>query len=118
MPSWGLKRKADENWLDACDFCRWASDVTGLIIHLPTEAEWEKAARLRDDLPFWWEWTSSLEKEYPYDFDDGREDLMKDGQRVSRGDVGRGTYRKIEVALRLALPPDREPLNFRCILSF
>jgi formylglycine-generating enzyme required for sulfatase activity len=32
-------------WHDACAYCRWLSEVTGKIIALPSEAEWEKAAR-------------------------------------------------------------------------
>lgn len=30
---------------DAVAFCRWAADQTGLPVRLPTEPEWEKAAR-------------------------------------------------------------------------
>ena len=33
------------NWDDARRFCEWASQVSGERIHLPSEAEWEKAAR-------------------------------------------------------------------------
>ncbi len=33
------------NWHDALAFCHWASEVTGERIALPSEAEWEKAAR-------------------------------------------------------------------------
>jgi formylglycine-generating enzyme required for sulfatase activity len=41
-------------WKDALAFCAWASRVTGRPIHLPTEAQWEKAARGSDGREFTW----------------------------------------------------------------
>jgi formylglycine-generating enzyme required for sulfatase activity len=46
-----------------------------------------------------WEWTQSLDMEYPYDPSDGREDLRSDGDRVLRG----GSYFNRARALRCAL---------------
>lgn len=42
------------SWYDAIGYCEWASNMTGLKIRLPTEAEWEKAARGTNGLVFPW----------------------------------------------------------------
>ena|GEM_PF-6330000 len=42
------------SWDDAVAFCLWASKVTGRLIRLPSEPEWEKAARGNDGR--WWPW--------------------------------------------------------------
>ncbi len=36
------------DWFDAAAYCRWRSEVEGMTIRLPTELEWEKAARGAD----------------------------------------------------------------------
>ena len=41
-------------WVGAVAFCKWASEQTGLIIRLPTEAEWEYAAAGEEERSFPW----------------------------------------------------------------
>lgn len=42
------------NWQDCKDFCDWLSQKTGKNIHLPTDAQWEKAARGTDQRRYPW----------------------------------------------------------------
>ena len=42
------------NWMDAITFCKWVSDITGSEVRLPTEAEWERAARGSDERIYPW----------------------------------------------------------------
>lgn len=41
-------------WDDAMAFCAWLSDATGLRVDLPSEAQWEFAARGPDNLRYPW----------------------------------------------------------------
>jgi hypothetical protein len=64
-PVSGWEKKVDHpvvnvSWEDAIDYSRWLNDLrrkelpAGLVLRLPTEAEWEKAARGPDGLIYPW----------------------------------------------------------------
>ncbi|HEX8474437.1 MAG TPA: SUMF1/EgtB/PvdO family nonheme iron enzyme [Pyrinomonadaceae bacterium] len=48
----------DVSWQDAVDYCEWLSSKIGATVRLPTEAEWELAARGAERLKYPWgnEW--------------------------------------------------------------
>jgi formylglycine-generating enzyme required for sulfatase activity len=88
------------SWYDAVAYCRWLAEVTGKPYCLPSEAEWEKGVRGSDGRIHPWgnqwdaeldmvgdlsEWTRSVYRIYPYDPEDGRENLRGETRRVVRG---------------------------------
>lgn len=56
------------SWYDAVAFCRWLSDKIGYTVTLPTEPQWERAARYIDG------------REYPWgnDYKSGRANVAED----------------------------------------
>jgi formylglycine-generating enzyme required for sulfatase activity len=50
----GDRPVTDVSWDDAKEFVAWLSKMTGKSYRLPSEAEWEYAARGGSTTPYWW----------------------------------------------------------------
>ncbi len=150
------------SWKDALAFSGWLSEQTGKNFRLPTEAEWEKAARGADgriypwgdewdarransgesgikgassvgkyspagDSPYGvvdmsgnvWEWCQSKYAPYPYQPDDGREELAGEAARALRGGSWRYYHGYCRAATRFWIVPaySNSFVGFRVALS-
>jgi formylglycine-generating enzyme required for sulfatase activity len=127
------------SWPDALAYCRWLERTwktspstpahirerlaAGWRVTLPTEAEWEKAARTLDRQQFSWgaisEWTRSPYQPYPYDTSDDREHLDADALWVIRGGVFENGSRPPRATARTGADPGarRAFIGFRVAIS-
>lgn len=72
------------NWNDALAYCQWLSQTTGLTVTLPSEAEWEKAARGTDGRL--WPWGDEPPDATRCNFNDNVKSTTPVGQYSPRGD--------------------------------
>jgi formylglycine-generating enzyme required for sulfatase activity len=63
------------SWEIANDYCSWLSSTSGKNVVIPTEAEWEKAARGGDSRI--WPWGNEFNPNYCNCFESGTEDFCK-----------------------------------------
>ncbi len=84
------------NWEMAVGFCAWVAGLTGKKVSLPTEAQWEKAARGTDARLFPWGNQEPTEKlaNYGKNFNDGSKALT----RVGKYPAGASPYGVLDMA--------------------
>ena len=94
-PVSGWEKKVDHpvvnvSWQDSIAYCRWLNDLrrnelpAGLVLRLPTEAEWEKAARGTDGLIY--PWGDTFDKDKGNVDQGGKNDTTPVGAYSPQGD--------------------------------
>ena len=76
------------SWDNAIAYCSWLSEKTNKIYHLPTEAEWEKAARGTDG--FMWSWGNEFDQNKANTKELNIKDTTEVGQFSPQGDFPYG----------------------------
>jgi formylglycine-generating enzyme required for sulfatase activity len=81
------------SWLQAREFCRWLSEVSGKKMELPTEAQWERAARGDDGRKYPWggEAPDGTRAQYGKDWEEGP-------LPVGSHPAGKGPYGHLDLA--------------------
>jgi formylglycine-generating enzyme required for sulfatase activity len=102
-----------------CDLAQYSgcSEDTVPVGSFPDGASWCGALDMAGNV---WEWTRSLYRDYPYDSDDGREDLEAGGSRVLRGGAFYSFTRNVRCAVRnLGYSPSvrGRDFGFRVVVS-
>jgi formylglycine-generating enzyme required for sulfatase activity len=72
------------NWNDALAYCNWLSEKSGLPVTLPSEAEWEKAARSTDGRIY--PWGDEFDKNKCNTYESGIENTTPVGKYSPAGD--------------------------------
>jgi serine/threonine-protein kinase len=72
------------SWDDAVAFCKWASQLTGRKIQLPSEAQWEKAARGTDG--WLYPWGNQAPQPDQLNFNNNVKDITPVGKYSPQGD--------------------------------
>lgn len=91
----GWEKKKDHpvvyvKWMDAMAYCQWLNDLlkaelpSRLVLRLPTEAEWEKAARGTDGLEY--PWGNTFDKNNCNTYEGGKGGITSVGSYSPRGD--------------------------------
>ena len=106
-------------WGNQWDMGRCNSYEGGKLDTTPVGAYPEGASPygLLDMAGNWWEWTGSVFKNYPYDPEDGREDLEAGGYRVLRGGGFGWDRRSVRCASRNWNAPTEDHFGFRVVVS-